>query len=336
MQPTPPNQPPQPSQPTGPGYPTQPNYPYPPSYPPQAGYPAPPSQPMQPAYPPQSAPPYVPPAPYAPPPEATPNARERLFTRLGLGLTILSALASLVYGFLIVSRSVPLSFLSFLSGLGDLITRGASIVGALALFYGWWRFFSRVRGASRPQNTQAVPPSQYPGVQPPPAPPSPSVRRRAIVGCIFSLLVLAGSFSATAKFTSTYWTFGYHLSSSCNWGTNQPLSCSFQLTNDPSSSLTFNWQATTDPVTGATFSPSSGTLSPGDTASISMTAGSYPCPLEVIFLDSANNANATYTWNDNDACLGANISPGASPIAQQLAHPLTLRVPRLYRPARKH
>jgi len=295
--------------------PTPPNSPYPPSYPPYAGYPAPPSQPMQPSYPP----------PYAPPPEAKPNARERLFTRLGLRLSILSALASLVYGFLIVTNAVPVSLLSFLSGIGDLITRGASIVGALALFYGWWRFFSRIRRQSGRQKAQAAPAYQYAGVQPQPASPSSSVRRGANLGRIFSLLVLASSFAVTAKFTSAFWTFNSYLSSTCNWGTGQPLSCTFQLTNESSSTLTFNWEATTNPVTDAIFSPSSGTLSPGDTAYISMTVDPYPCPLDVIFLDSNNNANATYTWNNSGACFGANASPRASPIVQTLAHPLVVQ-----------
>jgi hypothetical protein len=320
MQPTPPNQPSQPSQPMQPGYATPPNYPYPSSDPPYGGYPAPPSQPMQPSYPPQSAPPFAPPPPDAPPPEAKPNARERLFTRLGLRLSIFSALASLAYGFLIVSNAVPVSLLWFLSRVGDLITRGASIVGAVALFYGWWRFFSRIRRDSGRQKARGAPAYQYPVVQPQPAAPSSRVRRGANLGRIFSLIVLASSFVVTAKFTSTFWTFNSYLSSYCTGGTGEALSCSFQLSNESSSTLTFNWEATTDPVTDAIFSPSSGTISPGDSADISMTANSYPCPLEIIFLDPDNNAHATSTWNG--VCSGANASPIAQPLAYSLVQPI--------------
>jgi hypothetical protein len=273
---------------------------------------------MPPGYPQQSAPPYAPAQPSAPTPATKPNARERFFTRLGFRLSVLSAIIGIVYALFLFSGSIPSSLFTVLAGAGIIITRAASIVGAVAIFYGWWRFFQRFRREARQHNAQAAQSSPfayaYAGAQP--APLATGVRRKANLGRLFSLLVLAGSFSATAKFSSSFWTFNWHLSNSCQWGTNQPLTCQFDLTNDSTSSLTFNWQGTTYPAGAATFSPSSGTLSPGDAASINVTATAYFCPLDIIFLDSDNNANATYHWNG--ACQGASAPslPGAAPIAQ--------------------
>jgi hypothetical protein len=71
--------------------------------------------------------------------------------------------------------------------------------------------------------------------------------------------------------------------SDCQSATGQPTTCTVSLHNDSSSSGDFNWTASSDPA-GASFNPSSGSISPGsDQNNIQVTVPPGICPFTLTF-----------------------------------------------------
>ena len=132
----------------------------------------------------------------------------------------------------------------------------------------------------------------------------PTSRREAmLVVCLLGLALAAcgspGPASAVPISTPTH--ASYHLDASvnrhCSWQDNGPATCEVYVTNKADSNFTFNWQATSSPQ-GASFSPESGSLAPGETSSlITVTSPTSICPITFRFVDSQSQLEADSMFN---------------------------------------
>ncbi|MFD7877744.1 hypothetical protein ACFV5G_27210 [Streptomyces sp. NPDC059766] len=100
-------------------------------------------------------------------------------------------------------------------------------------------------------------------------------------------LLLAGALTAmlgTACAGSQDNVLDTHESESCHWATGEAAVCIVTITNDPTSTVTFNWHGVSDP-SGATFDPDHGSIAPGHTSDPITVTDPFICPITLIFQD---------------------------------------------------
>jgi hypothetical protein len=93
----------------------------------------------------------------------------------------------------------------------------------------------------------------------------------------------------------------YHLDAdvrrSCNWQNNGPATCQVYVTVKPDTNFTFSWQAISSP-SGASFSPDSGSLAPGETSDlITVISPTMFCPITFRFVDTQHQLEADSQFN---------------------------------------
>jgi hypothetical protein len=106
---------------------------------------------------------------------------------------------------------------------------------------------------------------------------------------------------ATATATAVPTQITYHLDASvrrnCRWQNNGPATCEVYVTNKADSNFTFHWQATSSPL-GASFSPASGSLTPGQTSHvITVISPTTICPITFRFVDTQHQLEADSQFN---------------------------------------
>jgi hypothetical protein len=106
----------------------------------------------------------------------------------------------------------------------------------------------------------------------------------------------AGSTAATSARTSRY-VFDSHQNESCHWATGQPAVCTITITNDATSTVTFNWRGQSDPA-GATFNPDHGSIPPGGTSDPITVTDPFICPITMLFRDTDQHLQVSYKYND--------------------------------------
>jgi hypothetical protein len=206
---------------------------------------------------------------------------EERYLRLSMVATILAIVIVVVnlffaYSFLHTGSLSP-DAIAPLVGVSKLAAPILSILGAIGIFRGWARAFRRLRQQARAY-AQTMPWVVA-------APLAPQLRSRARFGRVLSVVALLDSGgialnTTTAKFSVA---INYNCSSFPTFG---PDDCSFQITNEPESNATFAWQGTSDPF-GVSFSPSSGSLAPGEAQTVNVTIP-YMRAVTIIFRDTAH------------------------------------------------
>lgn len=81
------------------------------------------------------------------------------------------------------------------------------------------------------------------------------------------------------------------------WWTGQQAVCQYTISNDPKSSVTFEWKGASSPA-GATFSPDSGSIAPGATSDTITVTDPFLCPVTFQFVDAGHNLRIDSMFND--------------------------------------
>jgi hypothetical protein len=124
--------------------------------------------------------------------------------------------------------------------------------------------------------------------------------RIAVILACFLAVTLAGC-GAGGKATATSTQFIPHLDSSishdCSWYTGHPATCKVYITSHADSNFTFNWLGMSSPA-GASFTPSSGSVAPGQTSGlITVVSPTSYCPITFRFVDLVHSMEADSVFN---------------------------------------
>jgi hypothetical protein len=117
----------------------------------------------------------------------------------------------------------------------------------------------------------------------------------ALAGCALGPLGPASTPTPTA--TQITYHLDYALDRNCSWGTGRPATCQFRITNKATSNFTFTWQGTSSPA-GATFSPPSGAVAPGQVSDVISATDPFICPLTFQFVDTAHGFKVESPFKD--------------------------------------
>ena len=88
-----------------------------------------------------------------------------------------------------------------------------------------------------------------------------------------------------------------HTQRSCSWGSGRPATCQYHITNQPQSNITFAWVGTSTPA-GASFSPPSGSIAPGETTGVISVTDPFICPITFQFVDTTHGVKVEFVFKD--------------------------------------